>query len=398
MVFLAPGDPAELTRRARDGLQQRYGVAPSAVGRAPGRVNLIGDHTDYNGGLCLPLALPHATYAAVARRDDQIVRLSSSRGGRWEGTLEGAGLGRVTGWAAYAAGVLWAMRDAGVPVPGVDVHVESTVPLGAGLSSSAALEAAVAVAVAAVTGLPDTPQQRRRLVEWCRRAENEVVGAPTGGLDQSAVLLTRAGHGLLLDFADGSAEPVPLRLAEAGLALLVTDTGVSHRLAEADDGYGRRRQECDQAATALGVLSLRRATIAAVEDLPDETLRRRACHVVTENARVREAVASLHDQRWERLGALLTASHISLRADFEVSCLELDLVVETAVQAGALGARMTGGGFGGSAVALVPEARVEAVVRAVDAAAAAAGSPAPTHLLAEPGPPAAPVEADAWAG
>ncbi len=259
-------------------------------------------------------------------------------------------------------------------------------PLGAGLSSSASLEAAVAVSAVTLAGRPLDDDLRRELVAVCRRAEAEVAGAPTGGLDQSAVLLAREGQALLLDFADGSAEHVPFDVHAHGLALLVIDTRVSHALI--DGGYGSRRQECEEAARRLGLRSLRDADAAAVETLGDDVLRRRARHVVTENERVLAAVTALREDRWSDLGVHLDASHESLRHDFEVSCDELDLVVETARQAGALGARMTGGGFGGSAIALVPVERADAVRRAVDAAFVRAGFGAPGHLDGTPSAPA----------
>jgi galactokinase len=287
----------------------------------------------------------------------------------------------VSGWASYVAGVLWALREAGHDVPGVDVFIDSTVPLGAGLSSSAALECSVAVAVTDLLGLDRTPQLRRDLVAACMRAETEVAGAPTGGMDQTVSMLAEVGAALLIDFEDHSTRPVPLALGEAGLALLVTDTRVSHALV--DGGYASRRQDCEAAAGLLGVPSLRHAELAAVEALDDERVRRRARHVVTEIERVREAVAAIEAGDWQELGRQFLASHVSMREDFEISCPELDTVVQTAVEAGAVGARMTGGGFGGSAISLVPVERLEAVMRAVDAAFVAAGYRAPAHLRAE---------------
>jgi galactokinase len=278
--------------------------------------------------------------------------------------------------------VLWALREAGADVPGVDVAVDSSVPVGAGLSSSAALECSVAVAVASLLDLPLDPDGRRDLAAACIRAESEVAGAPTGGMDQTVSLLARPGSALLIDFADHRTTDVPFALAEAGLALLVTDTRVSHALV--DGGYGSRRADCDAAAGALGVPSLREADAAAVEELDDDRLRRRARHVVSEIARVEHAVAAIRAGDWAGLGRLFGDSHVSMRDDFEISCAELDTVVATAIETGAVGARMTGGGFGGSAISLVPEERLDAVVRAIDTAFAAAGFAAPAHLRAEP--------------
>ena len=359
-------------------------MSDTVVARAPGRVNLIGEHTDYNAGLCLPIALPQDTVARVTRRDDEQVRIASEQqSDPWTGTLDDCGPAGPTGWVAYAAGVLWALRAEGYDVPpGLDVHVASTVPLGAGLSSSASLEVAVAVAVHALAGHELDAVERHRLVEVCRRTETEVVGAPTGGLDQSASLLCGADQALLLDFADGSATPVPLGLREAGLVVAVVDTRVTHALV--DGGYGARRRECEAAADLLGAPSLRSVDLPTVERIDDELLRSRARHVVTENERVAAAVAAIDSEDWVGLGRLLSASHRSLRDDFEVSCPELDLAVDTAIDAGALGARMTGGGFGGSAIALVPTERLAALRLAVDTAFARAGHAAPGHLDATP--------------
>jgi galactokinase len=383
MSFVEPGSPDDLDREVRTRFTDTFGRAPHVVGRAPGRVNLIGEHTDYNAGLCLPLALPHATYAALARRDDDRVRITSAQDGTpWEGTLDGLGPGAVEGWATYVAGVLWALREAGHDLPGLDVLVDGRVPLGAGLSSSAALECSVAIAAAHLLGLEDTEETRRGLAAACIRAESDVAGAPTGGMDQTVALLAHEGAALLIDFDDDTTSPVELPLADAGLALLVTDTRVSHALV--DGGYGERRADCEAAAAALGVPSLRHADLPALAGLDDERVRRRATHVVTEIQRVAETVEALAASDWARVGRLFGDSHTSMRDDFEISCDELDTVVATAVQAGALGARMTGGGFGGSAISLVPEERLEAVVRAIDLAFAAAGYGAPAHLRGEP--------------
>lgn len=383
MPFVDPGTPRDLARAVRRAFEQAYGVPAAVVGRAPGRVNLIGEHTDYNAGLCLPLALPHATYAALVAREDDRVRIASVQDAApWEGTLAETGPGGVQGWASYVAGVLWALRQAGWDVPGVDVMVDGTVPLGAGLSSSAALECSVAVAVARLLGHDLTGELRRALVTACVRAETEVAGAPTGGMDQTVALLAEPDAALLIDFADDTTSAVGLHLAEAGLAVLVTDTRVSHALV--DGGYAARRADCEAAAAALGLASLRAADLAAVETLEDPRIRRRARHVVTETDRVAATVEAVRAGDWSAVGALFLASHVSLRDDFEISCPELDLAVTTALEAGAVGARMTGGGFGGSSVALVPLARVEAVAHAIDVAFAAAGFGAPAHLRAEP--------------
>jgi galactokinase len=383
MAFLEPGTPPELAASAREGFRATYGAQPAAVGRAPGRVNLIGEHTDYNRGLCLPLAQAHATYAAIGVRDDDTVRIASRQQPvPWEGTLDGLGPGAVSGWATYVAGVLWALREAGWEIPGLDIFVDGTVPVGAGLSSSAALECSVAVAVARMLGATLDEEVRRELATACIRAETDVAGAPTGGMDQTVSLLAQPGSALLIDFDLNRTEQVALPLAQAGLVLLVTDTRVSHALT--DGGYAARRQDCESAAAALGIPSLRDANLPGVESLADERVRRRARHVVTEIDRVSAAVDAVRAGDWGLVGTLFLASHASMRDDFEISCPELDTAVTTAVEAGAVGARMTGGGFGGSSIALVPDERVDAVARAIDAAFAAAGFTAPDHLRAVP--------------
>ncbi|MBD3784568.1 MAG: galactokinase, partial [Micrococcales bacterium] len=349
-----------------------FGSAPAGVWSAPGRVNLIGEHTDYNGGLALPIALPQRTVAAASTRDDDLLRVHSAAAGETlEVDLGSVGSGSPEGWGAYVAGVLWALREDGFAVRGMDVTVTSEVPLGAGLSSSAALECAVGAAASDLfdLGLLGSDDARARLARACVRAENEVAGAATGGMDQSAALLCRTGSALLLDCRDGSTEQVPFDLAAAGLVLLVTDTRASHSL---NDGqYEARRRACEAAAEELGVGSLREVAPdgldAALARLSSDELRRRTRHVVTEIARVRSTVEALRAGDLDEVGRLFTASHASLRDDYEVSCAELDASVEAAEGAGALGARMTGGGFGGSSIALVPEgsaADAEAAVRA----------------------------------
>jgi galactokinase len=346
---------------------------------APGRVNLIGEHVDYAEGLCLPFALAERTVVEARTRDDgRFTARSAAEDGAVDIALDGIGPGSPAGWAGYAAGVLWALRAAGHAVGGMDVVVTDTVPLGAGLSSSAALECAVALAADDLYGL-DLP--RTVLAAACVRAENEVVGAQTGGMDQAVALLATAGHALLLDTRDGSTRQVPFAPADDGLAVLVIDTRVRHHLA--DGQYGARRAAVEKAAAVLGLTSLRDVEVTAIGDLPADLVPR-ARHVITEIARVREVVALLDAGRMREIGPLLDASHTSLAKDYEVSCPELDLAVGAARAGGALGARMTGGGFGGSAIALVPLARVDDVTRAVRAAFAAGGHREPTIRAAEP--------------
>ncbi len=353
---------------------------PALVASAPGRVNLIGEHTDYNRGLCLPIALPQRTTVTLTPRDDLVLSLSSAQeDATWEGTVED----RPSGWAAYVAGVVDVLRTDGHAVPGFRARIDSQVPVGAGLSSSAALECGIAVAVAGLLDLDLDEAGRRRLADVCIRAENDYVGAPTGGMDQTVAMLGRSGFALLLDFADGGVTPVELPLHDAALALLVIDTRVSHTLT--DGSYGDRRTECADAAAALGVGSLRDADLASVERMDDPVLLRRARHVVTENQRVLDAVAAVEAGDWAALSATLDASHVSMRDDFEISCPELDLAVEASRRAGALGARMTGGGFGGSAVALVPAEDADDVQQAVTAAFAGARMTPPAYLVVTPG-------------
>jgi galactokinase len=367
-------------------LAEAWGAEPDGVWTAPGRVNLIGEHVDHSGGRCLPMALTRVTAAAVRRRDDDRVRIASTDpdAAPFQGTLADLGPGSVDGWAAYAAGTLWALREAGLEVPGMDLAVSSDVPLGAGLSSSASLEAAVALAAAELAGRADDVVLRRLLIDACIRAENDVVGAATGGMDQTVALLAEQGAALLIDTASGQTTPVPLGLAEAGLLLLVIDTRVRHALA--DGQYAQRRRDCDEAARLLGREHLSQATPADLERLDDPRLRARARHVVTENERVDRLVELVRAGRVAECGPLLDASHASLRDDFEVSAVELDTVVTAATGAGALGARMVGGGFGGSAIALVPEGAVAAVRDAVVAACRERGLTLPGTLTVTSGP------------
>jgi galactokinase len=345
------GRLADQQRRVVEAFRERTGRDPDGVWAAPGRVNLIGEHTDYNDGFVLPAAIDRQVVAAAGRRPGGRLRVwSLQTGPPAELELSGIGPGRVEGWAAYPAGVAWALGQAGVEVGGVDLVVDGDVPAGAGLSSSAALECATATALADLSG---GGLDRVALAGVARRAENEVVGVPSGVMDQMVSMLGRAGHALFLDTRSLGTEQVPLPLEAAGLCLLVLDTRAGHRLV--DGAYADRRAACEAAAAVLGVAALRDATLERVEaaagELGEERLRR-ARHVVTENARVLEAVELLRAGALDRLGPLLAASHASLRDDYEVSSPELDTAVEAAVAAGAIGARMTGAGFGGSAIAL----------------------------------------------
>ncbi|RBY86343.1 galactokinase [Blastococcus sp. TF02A-30] len=372
--------------RAASAFRERFGTDPEGVWAAPGRVNVIGEHTDYNGGFVLPIALPHATRAAMARRDDGRVVLRSLQHPDEDADVAVADLapGSPSGWAGYAAGVVAEL--AGSVPGGLSVLVDGEVPAGAGLSSSAALECAVAVALRDLLGLDLSPED---LVDVARRAENDFVGAPTGILDQSASVLCTEGHALFLDTRDRGTEQVPFDLAAAGLALLVLDSGTTHD--HAAGGYRDRRRECEAAAEQLGVPLLRDvADVADLERLRDgsaegEVLHRRARHVVTEDQRVLRVVGTLRAGEDPRaIGPLLTEGHISLRDDFEVSVPLLDACVDAAVAAGAHGARMVGGGFGGSAIALVDADAVDTVTAAVTDRFAREGAPAPRSFVAVP--------------
>ncbi|WP_333759030.1 galactokinase [Streptomyces sp. ISBFB 2968] len=366
--------------------RELYGAEPEGVWAAPGRVNLIGEHTDYNDGFVMPFALPHQAVAAVSRRDDGILRLHSADIDADPVELRVADLapGSDKSWTAYPSGVLWALREAGHELTGADVHLASTVPSGAGLSSSAALEVVLALAMNDLYTLGLRGWQLARL---CQRAENVYVGAPVGIMDQTASACCEAGHALFLDTRDLSQRQIPFDLAAEGMRLLVVDTRVKHSHSEGE--YGKRRAGCEKGAALLGVDALRDVPYAdldaALERLGDEEeVRRLVRHVVTEDERVERVVALLESGDTRAIGAVLVEGHASLRDDFRISCPELDLVVDTALASGALGARMTGGGFGGSAIVLVEAAGVDAVTKAVEDAFAAAGLKAPRVFEAVP--------------
>lgn len=367
----------ELSRRAerlRRTFQSEFGGVPEGVWAAPGRVNLIGEHTDYNDGLALPMGIAQRAVVAVRRRADSTLRLISLQADRQELELEQALPGRVSGWAAYVAGSVWAIIADGARGTGLDVLLDSDVPMGAGLSSSAAVECA---SVLALSDLWGHARPRVELARLAQRAEVEVAGVPCGLMDQLTSMCARAGHALSVDFRSLEIEPVPLPLDSAGLALLVIDTRAPHELAEG--AYAERRRHCHAAARALGVSSLREASLAALERLAAEPLeQRRARHVISENQRVEQSLAILRGAaakgsaaRLAELGPLLSASHASLRDDFEVTVPQLDVAAEVAENAGALGARMVGGGFGGSVLALVKADATDRVALAVKQAYAA---------------------------
>ena len=401
-------------RAAVSFFRSQFAREPDGVWLAPGRANLMGEHTDYNDGFVLPFALGQGVTAAAAVAAGSSAPRRLTLCSRQEpGTavsvdLDGLAPGQVTGWAAYPAGVAWALEAAGYQVPGACVAIDSDLPVGAGLSSSAALECATALALTALASV-DVP--RADLVTIARRAENEFVGVPTGVMDQSASLRCQAGHALLLDCRSLEVAQVPFDPATAGAGLLLINTRADHVLS--DGAYGQRRAECEEAARRLGVPSLRSVTDPAdVDRLDDPVLRRRARHVVADNGRVLEVVALLRSvpgsalpgsalagsalagsalagssgaaDAYGEIGRLLTQAHASLRDDFEVSWPEADAAVEAAVAAGASGARMIGGGFGGSVLALVPAAAGGPVRDAVTETFARHSWTAPEFLSAIP--------------
>ena len=379
--------------RTAELFEEAFGYAPDGVWSAPGRVNIIGEHVDYQDGLCLPMAISHRCFAAAARTPTDRLRVRSAQD-ELVLDIDARRLTpeSVTGWPAYVAGVLWALRSriSGASTRGMDIMIDGQVPLGAGLSSSAALECAAAEAIEDLLSLGTAPLDR---VRAAITAETDFAGASTGGLDQSASVLSRAGHALHLDCRDFSTRAVPWDLAAQGLALLITDTRAEH--SHVDGEYTARRADSERAAELLGVPTLRDAEAAdagaldaLLSRIEDETVRRRAHHVITEIQRVRQfdallAAGTVRAQVSE-LGALLDASHDSLRDDYEVTVPQLDVAVDAARAAGAHGARMTGGGFGGSTIALVEADQAQTVAEAIAAAFSEQGFSAPTFFLALP--------------
>ena len=391
--------------KAAAGFAAAYGHAPDVVWSAPGRVNLIGEHTDYNDGLVLPFAIAERAFAAAARRDDdEIAAASAEFPGPARAELADIGPGSVAGWAAYPLGVAWALgrhHSSERPFPlGISLHLHSQVPAGAGLSSSAALEVAVATAL---NDLWDLGLTAPDLARAGRRAENEVVGAPTGIMDQYASLLGQADAAVFLDCRTEQARSVPLPLRRAGLQIVLIDTLERHSHSASEGpgedsagedgagGYAARRASCERAARQLGVPALRDL---GLDDLPQmaavlgEEDFRRARHVITENDRVAMTVRALEDGDLATAGQFLTSSHASMRDDFEISTPALDLAVEVALGHGALGARMTGGGFGGAAIALIEAERAAGLASAARAAFRAAGfrQPAVRTVMPSKGP------------
>ena len=401
--FIDAMSDTEGAKAARDLFEQAYGEAPAGVWAAPGRVNLIGEHTDYNAGLCLPIALPHRTYIALKPREDTSVRVVSdvSPDKVAQADLDGLTAGGVDGWAAYPVGVAWALREAGFgQVKGFDAAFASCVPLGSGLSSSAAMTCSTALALDDVYGLGfgSSDAGRITLINAAIAAENDMAGASTGGLDQNASMRCTPGHALLLDCRPGlsaleSVSQQAFDLDKYGLELLVVDTRAPHQL---NDGqYAQRRATCEQAAAGLGVENLRVIAdrVNAADDpeaaladvlgkLDDDVERRRVRHVITEIGRVRQFVDAFAAGDIKRAGELFNASHDSLRDDYQVTVPELDVAVDTARANGAYGARMTGGGFGGSIIALVDKGRSREVAQKIADAFAVHGFHQPRALAA----------------
>lgn len=368
----------------------RYGREAEAVCAAPGRVNLIGEYTDLNDGFVLPIAIPQVTRTLAAPRPDRVLRVASLD--RHHEPATSIDLDRpdasVAGWAAYPAAVARALEEAGHRVAGADVLVSSEVPTGAGLSSSAALECAVALALCALSGVELAPMA---IAEIAQRAENRYVGVPCGIMDQAASMCAIADHALLLDTRTLAIRQLPFDLHGVGLGLLVVDTRVKHALG--DSAYGDRRTACARAAAALGIGALRDVEAgdadAALEQIATkagEEVMRRARHVLSEQARVLATAELLDAGRLADIGDVLVAGHASLRDDFEVSCAELDLVVETAMGSGALGARMTGAGFGGSAIVLAHAPHLCGIAQEIAARFTAAGYGAPLCFAASASP------------
>jgi galactokinase len=344
----------EIEQRALVAYRDQFGVEPEVVSSAPGRVNLLGEHTDYSGGFVLPCAIGQRVAVALGRGTGPLYTLDLD-------SAQPLARERTGTWVDYPSGVAWALAEAGLRVPTFQAAFAGEVPHGAGLSSSAAIEAATALALDTLGG---SRLERPQLAQRCQRAENAFVGVPSGIMDQYAALCCRAGSALLLDCRSLAAELIPVDLQAAELCLVIGDTRVERRLAAT--GYAERRATCEAAAQRLGLAQLRDATVTDLARLSGDELRY-ARHVVTENARVLTGVAALREGDYAAFGQVMDASHTSLRDDFAVSTAELDCMVATARECGALGARLTGAGFGGCAIALIPAVAVGALMAAVDA-------------------------------
>ena len=372
--------------------RRKYNSEPVGLWSAPGRVNLIGEHTDYNDGLVLPFAIDSRAHLAASPRTDGVIRIVSAQRQEADGSLPvtefqlaelAPGSPAAAGWTGYLLGVLWILRQDGHQVGGLDIALDSSVPVGAGLSSSAALECVMTLAVSDLFGLGLDQNQVARIAQ---RTENDFVGVPCGLMDQMASSACTAGNALFFDVQASTVTQVPFDPDAEGLSVMVVDTRVHHQLADGE--YAKRRASCEQAAAKLGVPSLRHIDLdglaAALEMLGDDVLIRRTRHIVTENARVASTVELLGNGDMIGIGPNLDASHISMRDDFEITSVEIDLAVEVAQSNGAIGARMTGGGFGGSIIALVRQADFAGIAQSVKAAFAAAGYTEPVIRAMSP--------------
>jgi galactokinase len=357
-----------------------FGEEPDLIAAAPGRVNLIGEHIDYSEGFVLPFAIKDRTTAAIRKRDDSVVRIASAQRRSKIVTVDINNVkpGLKGEWERYALAVLWSM---GVKT-GVDLLIDGHVPLGAGLSSSAALECSVATAVNHLFDMGFSLEELARLTQ---KAENQYVGVPCGIMDQSVSLMATIGSALLLDCRDLSTRNIPFDVASSGLELLIIDTQAHHALT--DGGYAERRASCESVAAKLGIKSMRELTMPALESAKDQLTRVefiRARHAVTEMKRVLDCVEALSEANFEKVGELINQSHISLRDDYTVSCPELDTAVSASLAAGALGSRMVGGGFGGSAIALIDAAKTSETIKAVEKAFAEKKFKAPRFFTSLP--------------
>ena len=360
--------------------QELFGRKAEVLAEAPGRVNLIGEHIDYSEGFVLPFAIADRTYALIARNTDGLVRIASQQRKNRIFTIDINDVkpGSAGDWEKYVLGVIWTM---GITT-GVDILVDGHVPSGAGLSSSAALECSVAVGLNSLFSLGKSLEDLARATQ---KAENDYVGMPCGIMDQSVSLMGREGSALLLDCRDLTTESVPFDVASQGLELLIIDTQAHHALV--DGGYAERRASCESVAAKFGIVSMRHLTMNVLESRKAEITETefiRARHAVTEIKRVKDAVAALRSNDFLTLGRLINESHISLRDDYTVSCVELDVAVEAALAAGALGSRMVGGGFGGSAIALIKADQIAAVKEAIKSAYVDKGFKAPRFFTSLP--------------
>jgi galactokinase len=357
-----------------------FGHKAEVLAEAPGRVNLIGEHIDYSEGFVLPFAIADRTFAAISRNNDGLVRIASQQRKNRIFTIDIKDVkpGSAGDWEKYVLGVIWTMEV----TSGVDILVDGHVPSGAGLSSSAALECSIAVGLNTLFNFGKSLEDMARATQ---KAENDYVGMPCGIMDQSVSLMAREGSALLLDCRDLSTESVPFDVASAGLELLIIDTQAHHALV--DGGYAERRASCESVAAKFGIPSMRHLTMDILQSRKSEISETefiRARHAVTEIQRVKEAVSALRSSDFTTLGRLINESHNSLRDDYTVSCPELDAAVDASRAAGALGARMVGGGFGGSAIALIKADQIDLVKDAIRKAYGAKSFKAPRFFTSLP--------------